>query len=44
MRVYEAQTAPLLDYYRARDLLIEVPGMGTVEEVSKAVMTALERA
>jgi adenylate kinase len=44
MRVYEAQTAPLLDYYRARDLLIEVSGMGSVEEVSKAVMAALERA
>lgn len=44
MRVYEAQTAPLLDYYRARGLLIEVSGMGSVEEVSKAVMAALERA
>jgi adenylate kinase len=44
MRVYDEQTAPLLDYYRGKGLLVEVSGMGTIEDVSKAVMAALERA
>jgi len=33
MRVYDSQTAPLLEYYTSRGLLIEVDGMGTVDEV-----------
>ncbi|MBW2231260.1 MAG: adenylate kinase [Deltaproteobacteria bacterium] len=41
MRVYDDQTAPLLEYYRARDLLLEVSGMGAVEEVSEAIVGAL---
>ncbi len=43
MRVYDAQTAPLLDYYKERGLLVEVPGMGTVEDVSSAVIEALSK-
>jgi adenylate kinase len=42
MRVYEAQTAPLLEYYRDQSLLREVPGMGSVEEVSQAMLAELE--
>ena len=42
MRVYEAETSPLLDYYGALDLVREVPGMGTVEEVAAAMLAALE--
>jgi adenylate kinase len=41
MQVYDAQTAPLLDYYRSRGLLREVRGMGTIEEVSEAIIGAL---
>jgi adenylate kinase len=41
MRVYDDQTAPLLEYYRERDLLLEVSGMGAVEEVSGAIVGAL---
>jgi len=41
MRVYDAQTAPLLDYYRNRKLLIEVAGMGTIEEIAERVAEAL---
>ena len=44
MRVYEAETSPLLDYYGAKDLVREVPGMGSVEEVSEAMFAALEAA
>src|SRR5262249_15983885 len=33
LRVYREKTAPLVDYYRRRDLLADVDGVGTVEEV-----------
>ena len=41
MRVYDAETAPLLDYYRERSLLTEISGMGAVEEVSARISEAL---
>lgn len=41
MDVYDAQTAPVLDYYRRLGLLEEVDGMGSVEEVSEALTGAL---
>ena len=44
MQVYESQTAPLLDYYRKCDLLVEVDGMGTVDEVFARVDEALRAA
>ena len=40
--VYAEQTEPLIDVYRDRDLLIEVDGMGEVDEVTKKIFTALE--
>ena len=42
MRVYDAQTAPLLGFYRGRGRLVEVSGMGTIEEVGKRIREALE--
>ncbi|HKK51496.1 MAG TPA: adenylate kinase [Myxococcota bacterium] len=42
MRVYETETAPLLDFYRERGKLIEVSGMGSVEEVGQRIREALE--
>jgi adenylate kinase len=42
MRVYQAETSPLLDYYGVQSLVREVPGMGTVEEVSEAMLAALD--
>ena len=41
--VYADQTAPLIDVYRGRGLLIEVDGMGEVGEVSSRVFEALAR-
>ena len=41
MKVYDDQTAPLLEYYRDKGLLVEVAGMGTVEAVSGAIEKAL---
>ena len=41
MQVYERQTAPLLDHYRAQGLLVEVSGMGSIEEIEKRIGEAL---
>ena len=40
--VYAEQTAPLLEVYAGRDLLVEVDGMGSVDEVSARVFAALD--
>lgn len=41
--VYAEQTAPLLDVYRDRGLLVEVDGLGEVPEVSARIFDALGR-
>ena len=41
---YDSQTAPLLGYYGGRGMLREVPGMGSIEQISDAVLAALETA
>ena len=41
LNAYNAQTAPLLPYYRDQNKLVEVDGMGTVDEVAQAIDTAL---
>ena len=40
--VYNAQTAPLLDYYRDRGILHEVEGTGDVDEVTERVVKAVD--
>ena len=40
--VYSEQTAPLIDLYRQRGLLVEVDGMGEVDEVSARLFEALD--
>ena len=39
--VYREQTEPLVEYYRSRDVLAEVDGMGTIDEVEKRIEEAL---
>ncbi len=39
--VYREQTEPLVAYYRKRDVLTEVDGMGSIDEVEKRVEEAL---
>lgn len=41
LSVYEAQTAPLIAYYRQRGLLSDVNGAGTVEQVHQRVLELL---
>ena len=40
--VYVEQTEPLIEVYRARNLLIEVNGMGEVDEVTQRIFDALD--
>jgi adenylate kinase len=40
--VYAEQTAPLIDVYRSRGILVEVDGMGGVDEVTQRVLAALD--
>jgi len=41
LEVYFAQTAPLIKYYTQAGKLLEVDGEGSVDEVSKRIVTAL---
>jgi adenylate kinase len=43
-QVYAEQTAPLLEVYGARGLLVEVDGLGEIDEVSERVFAALDAA
>ena len=40
--VYAEQTEPLIDLYRARGILVEVDGMGSVDEVTARIFAALD--
>ncbi len=43
LKVFFAQTAPLIDYYTRTGKLVEVNGVGAVEEVRKGILNALKR-
>jgi adenylate kinase len=40
--VYAEQTEPLIDVYRQRGILVEVDGMGEVDEVTRRIFGALD--
>ena len=41
LEVYAAQTAPLIDYYEKKGVLVRVDGMGTPEEVFAEIRKVL---
>ncbi len=41
MEVYAEQTAPLVDVYSKRGLIVEVDGLGAVHEVTERIVSAL---
>lgn len=41
-RIYQDQTAPLLDIYRSRDLVVHVDGMGSMDEITERILAVLE--
>ena len=42
LRVYRRQTQPLIDYYKERELLIEIDGSQSIEKVSADILSALK--
>jgi adenylate kinase len=44
LRVYAEQTAPLIDYYAARGLVISVSGSGAVDDIRRGLIEAVEQA
>jgi adenylate kinase len=41
LAVYDAQTAPLVDYYRRQGILREINGVGSIDEIRARVINAL---
>jgi adenylate kinase len=39
---YNQQTAPLIPYYQAQNKVVEVDGMGSIEQVAQAIDSALD--
>lgn len=44
LKTYHAQTEPLIDYYAAKGILVSVKGQDSVEETTKRVFEALQKA
>jgi adenylate kinase len=44
IKVYSEQTAPLIDYYTSRGLLVKIDGTQPIEQVTQALLTAIEKA
>jgi adenylate kinase len=42
-QVYREQTAPLIQVYAERGLLVEIDGIGAVDEISERILTALDK-
>jgi adenylate kinase len=42
LHIYAEQTEPLLDVYRSRGLLVEVDGLGPVQDVAERIFAALD--
>lgn len=43
LKVYHEQTAPLIDYYKNQNLVHEVDGFATVEEVTNSALSVINR-
>jgi len=44
IKVYSEQTSPLIEYYRKLDLLAEIDGTKSIDDVSAELLKALEKA
>ncbi len=44
IKVYRDQTAPLIDYYTQKSLLVEIDGTQSIEDVTEDLMKAVEEA
>ena len=43
LEVYHTQTEPIIDYYKAQGLLVTIPALGEVADVTKRAMEALQK-
>ena len=43
LKVYTEQTAPLIDYYRNKGVLIDIDGVGAIDEVFARICAALDK-
>jgi adenylate kinase len=43
LEVYEEQTKPLIDYYQEKDVLVNVDGDQSIDTVTQALKTAIEK-
>jgi adenylate kinase len=43
IRVYLAQTTPLIEYYRQQGLLAEIDGTMPIEQVTSRLLEAIEK-
>lgn len=41
LAIYERETAPILDVYRERDLVVRIDGVGSLDEVTERIFDAL---
>ena len=41
LNVFHSQTKPILDYFREKNMLIEVNGLGAIDDITKMIVTAL---
>jgi adenylate kinase len=41
LEVYHSDTEPIIDYYKAQDLVVTISALGAVEEVTQRAMSAL---
>jgi adenylate kinase len=44
IEVYKEQTAPLIDYYRQKDLLVEIDGTQSIDDVAEDLRQVVEEA
>ena len=44
LELYERETEPLIEFYRERDLLVTVDGLGTMDEVFDRLVAAIDSA
>ena len=41
LKVYQAQTAPLIDFYQEKNILSSIDGVGTIEQITERLKTAV---
>lgn len=43
LNIYHSQTAPLTEFYRQRGLLVEIPGLGTPQQVFDRIVNQIDQ-